>query len=447
MMVQYLNSEKRIEFILLSFGFSFIGAYCASILCEQLRLSIREKSKLLNSRILMTMMSISIGGVAIWCKHFIGISAVRYCIDDGTPIEVRHRIDFVLISLTCAVLLCHLGIYCCFKDPAFAVDKVDMISEFMAKASTMTIQELRTMDTSDSLLFKALFKDIHHLIAGGTVTASGVCSMHYLGMEGMVLDADREYDTGLVIAAILLAVTAAIVAYWIFFRLLALYPNIQIFRIISSLVVTAAVFGMHYTAMASVKFVYSEGKASVPHRDTISGNVAMTGAVTSAAIFVFLVLSVVIADLRSRLVGHHKTLKAIDIMMEKMKASNVRSSAVTATLNDYTSLRASGRRSVKVISSEFQQSIRFLFRVLIFKGDRGNHVHVDPSDSNVAPSESIQIDSVHRSPVRVANRDLSVRQFCQRLLGPPNKVETIRNQLITMTGERVRDRCTRSFYL
>jgi NO-binding membrane sensor protein with MHYT domain len=69
-------------------------------------------------------------------------------------------------------------------------------------------------------------------------------------MEAMVLDADVEYDSGLVFVSTVISLIAATAAYWILFRLLALYPQVEVLRLISSVIAAIAVNGMHYTGKA-----------------------------------------------------------------------------------------------------------------------------------------------------------------------------------------------------
>ncbi|MDO6805300.1 MHYT domain-containing protein, partial [Wenyingzhuangia sp. 1_MG-2023] len=83
------------------------------------------------------------------------------------------------------------------------------------------------------------------LLGAGLVTGLGVASMHYTGMEAMVMPGDMIYDPALVGASVLIAVGAAICAFWLSF-------NIHTFmmRSISSIIMAVAVCGMHYTGMA-----------------------------------------------------------------------------------------------------------------------------------------------------------------------------------------------------
>lgn len=85
------------------------------------------------------------------------------------------------------------------------------------------------------------------LVTGGTITGLGVATMHYLGMAGMRLEGQFEYDTVTVALSVVIAVVAATTALW---------AAVSIHGFLSSLgaavVMGVAVSGMHYTAMAAL---------------------------------------------------------------------------------------------------------------------------------------------------------------------------------------------------
>jgi NO-binding membrane sensor protein with MHYT domain len=67
-------------------------------------------------------------------------------------------------------------------------------------------------------------------------------------MEAMVIEhCKMTWNVGIVAASAIIAVVAATVAFWILFRLLALYPHYEILRIAGAVVAAVAVNGMHYT--------------------------------------------------------------------------------------------------------------------------------------------------------------------------------------------------------
>ena len=237
------------EYVALSFGLAFVGAYVAIHICEQFRLSSREnQSKILSRRMLLVLMACSIGGVAIWSMHFVGMAAVSFQDGDGNDLPLRYRYDLTLVSLVVVIVMAYIGILICSRDDVFLIDKIDTIDAFIEDTKKMSISEIRTLKINPmKITFLALTKNVMTLIYGGVITAAGVCIMHYIGMQAIVLDARIEWNYGVVAASVLIAIVAATAAYWILFRLLALYPQIEMLRLASSIVAAVAVNGMHYT--------------------------------------------------------------------------------------------------------------------------------------------------------------------------------------------------------
>src|SRR5262249_32963524 len=87
------------------------------------------------------------------------------------------------------------------------------------------------------------------LCLAGLITGTGVAIMHYTGMSAMLMQATIDYDRSLFIASIVIAVTAATVALWLSFRLEGM-----VMKLGASLIMGAAIAGMHYTGMAAAIF-------------------------------------------------------------------------------------------------------------------------------------------------------------------------------------------------
>ncbi|TXS03152.1 hypothetical protein EAO73_20805 [Streptomyces sp. col6] len=86
------------------------------------------------------------------------------------------------------------------------------------------------------------------LVTGGTITGLGVASMHYLGMAGMRLDGQFEYDTVTVTLSVVIAVVASTAALWAAVSIHGFLPSLG-----ASVVMGVAVSGMHYTGMAALR--------------------------------------------------------------------------------------------------------------------------------------------------------------------------------------------------
>ena len=140
------------------------------------------------------------------------------------------------------------------------MDRSDFINGFVAKVETMRIAEIRHKKHANEFIGSALFTNLLPLAIGGLFIAAGVCVMHYIGMMAMVFDGTILWDGGIVAASVLIALVAATAALWIMFRLLAMFPNIELLRVACAGVAAVAVNGMHYTGMAAATFHYIPNK-------------------------------------------------------------------------------------------------------------------------------------------------------------------------------------------
>lgn len=106
------------------------------------------------------------------------------------------------------------------------------------------------------------------LFTGGTITGLGVASMHYLGMAGMRLNGNLEYNTLTVSASVVIAVVAATAALWAAGQVRGFLWSVG-----ASLVMGLAVSGMHYTGMAALS-VHLHGTSNSPAGDSAAALLA-----------------------------------------------------------------------------------------------------------------------------------------------------------------------------
>jgi len=285
--------------VLLSIFTAFIGSYSTVILYEQYRLCSREnRPKLLSPHMLLVLMAISLGGIAIWTMHFVAMSSVKMYQSNGDEIIVRYRQDYTLISLFVVILFCYIGLRIGSYDSAFKDDKHDAIQKFMHDARTLTIDEIRRIKNVKIFILSRLFQNISVLLCSGMITATGVCIMHYLGMEAMSFKGYIVWNKGIVAASVLIAIVAATAAVWILYRLLSFFPNIEMLRFLCSVVAAIAVNGMHYCGQAAATFHYVSDKKQVPHTQSFDQQNSTIVAIVVSAVFLFTVLIISISDLR-----------------------------------------------------------------------------------------------------------------------------------------------------
>lgn len=179
--------------------------------------------------------AVALGGVGIWSMHFIAILAYRL------PIPVAFDVPLTAVSLLAAVLVTWIGLF------------------------LVTGRDL----------------SLARLCAAGLFVGSGVCLMHYLGMEAMRMAATLEYEPLIVVLSWVVAVVVATVGLLL---MLTMRKGLQ--RTVSAFVIGFAVSGMHYTAMygTTCRPTFSPGAAEGL---ALSGT-GMAGAVAAASIGVVL---------------------------------------------------------------------------------------------------------------------------------------------------------------
>lgn len=232
--------------------------------------------------------------------HFVALSSIQmYSPVDGTLIPVRFRHDLTIGSLVIVVFLCWVGLYIGSLDKVFTKDKNDAVQRFIKDARNMSIEEIRKIKSVKVLVLGSLFHSLGSLITAGVITATGVCIMHYIGMQAMVFDGRIEWNKGIVAASVLIAIVAATAAFWILFRLLSFFPRLEILRLACSVIAAIAVNGMHYCGQAAATITYVPNYAEkYSQYATSDQSTATAGALVASAILLFGVLILSIADLR-----------------------------------------------------------------------------------------------------------------------------------------------------
>ncbi|MGO1120565.1 MHYT domain-containing protein [Rhodovibrionaceae bacterium A322] len=144
----------------------------------------------------------TIGG-GIWAMHFIGMLALRL------PVTVNYDLLLTLISILVSILVTGIGLFCVsYGSP-----------------------------------------NPKKVVAGGLFMGSGISLMHYIGMTAIQANCLVTYDWRMVLASIVVGISASTLALWLTFNLTGLLR-----RVAGAVVMGLAISGMHYTAMAAASF-------------------------------------------------------------------------------------------------------------------------------------------------------------------------------------------------
>ena len=145
-------------------------------------------------------------GMGIWSMHFIGMLAF------SVPIPLRYNVLVTLVSLLIAI-----------ATSGFALG--------IASRSDLSLRRLAV---------------------GSVIMGAGICAMHYTGMAAIQIMPVITYQPSLVVASIVIAVTASFAALWLAFRLRNGQSGLMLLaRAGAAVAMGFAITGMHYTAMAA----------------------------------------------------------------------------------------------------------------------------------------------------------------------------------------------------
>jgi NO-binding membrane sensor protein with MHYT domain len=266
-MVKYNNN-----LVFVSYAVAFLGSYLTICLCEQLRLSYLRTTDNSSYEKLkwFILMGCALGGVGIWCMHFIGMSAMRMEDSAGNILTFYYNIPITITSLIVAMVVTSLGMMIMSYDRLFAKTKKEILDMFVNDLKHLSFTD--AMKVQDSTIFVLILtKDVRYLIAGGVVTGGGICIMHYTGMAAMTYYGHLTWNWGIVVASVFIAVIAATAAFGILFRLLSIFPGKESLRLMFAVIMGIAVCGMHYTGMEAAMFMY-DPQAAEEHPDRFSNS-------------------------------------------------------------------------------------------------------------------------------------------------------------------------------
>lgn len=189
-------------------------SFLVAIFASYIALDITGRLKDISNTIAVSLLWLIGGAIAmgagIWSMHFIGMLSFTI-----PGLTLRYDLFWTVLSLLVAILASGFALY------LFQVSKIR----------------------------------IEHYIAGGVILGLAIASMHYTGMEAMLITLNIRYLPILFFTSILIAVIASEAALWFALKsnqvVLKVRNRIKIF---SAIIMGFAICGMHYTGMAASVF-------------------------------------------------------------------------------------------------------------------------------------------------------------------------------------------------
>lgn len=201
-----LTSNYYLPLVMFSIIIAIIASFAA------LDLSIRiHKTKGIQSFLWLAGGSLAMG-LGIWSMHFIAMLAFHL------HIPVTYDLTLVILSIFPAIISSGLALF--------------IVSRY------------------------GYSRRKYQFTIGAFFIAVGIVTMHYTGMEAMVMKATLEYNPYLFILSVIIAYVVSFVALLLLFLAQKNYdsPGFWWRKVLSSIVMGLAVSGMHYTGMAAAIF-------------------------------------------------------------------------------------------------------------------------------------------------------------------------------------------------
>jgi PAS domain S-box-containing protein len=210
-------------------------------------------------------------GFGIWSMHYVGMLAFTL------PVTILYDLPTVIISLLAAIVASAIALIVVSRQVVSALN----------------------------------------LIWGSIFMGSGILAMHYIGMEAMRARAICSYDPVLLAVSGAIAVGGSLLALWLGCRFRADLSDVNIWRLLSAVVMGIAIAAMHYTGMAAATFSPMSGPVDYSHAVSVSA-LGITGIVTVT--FLLLGFTVFSSNIDQRLAAHRALAEELYLSKQMLQS-------------------------------------------------------------------------------------------------------------------------------
>ncbi|KAJ2901274.1 mhyt domain signaling [Zalerion maritima] len=195
-------------FIVVSYTVSFIGAASTLELINR-----RTSPKGTYNHFLLFSSAVSMGGISIWCMHFIGNRAIDLA-NQEPELQISYSSGYTALS--------------------FFVPIVVLLLAFIATGTNNAVSWWR-------------------IVVGGVLAGNAICGMHYLG-NASIENYTCVYSVVNIVGAAIIASVASIIALAVFFVFRATWNTSWWKRALCAVVLAGAVSGMHWCAVVGTQY-------------------------------------------------------------------------------------------------------------------------------------------------------------------------------------------------
>ena len=125
------------------FTLAFLGCYVATQLTEQLRIMKRQPSRVLGTGTTLLLLSLSLGGVAVWVMHLTSLATMTSTLPDGQRVPLSFGSGLTALSLLISALASIVGTYIASRDQFFYKTKTELGEIMKGDGQALTLREVR----------------------------------------------------------------------------------------------------------------------------------------------------------------------------------------------------------------------------------------------------------------------------------------------------------------
>lgn len=337
---------------------SALVAVGSSMLSMQLTRLSRDQTSLLSQQLSLIASSISLGA-GIWAVHFIGMLAYDICT------EVSYNPTVTMISVLPGILASYYAL------------------------NLMAENQL----------------DYRKLLQGGIAVGAGIGTMHYTGMLAMQMAPVLKFDIWWVLVSVIVAIGLSTLSLWagIFLnRQGTMRPAISI--LLGGLLLGSAITAMHYTGMASARFL---GQAQPGFNPDDNQSMSLALVITLVTVLIGIIAAAINALIRYRQ------------MLATIKASETRlftilNTAVDgiATMNSAGKILSCNKAVEELFGWTRAELIGKNISMLMREPDQSDHPHILKHTQANGQASIQDLDALRKDgtvfPVRLATGEVSL---------------------------------------
>jgi NO-binding membrane sensor protein with MHYT domain len=328
-----LYVEFRAAFISLTVAVAFIGTYGAVAACEQFRIAVC--SRVWDARYKhLLLVAVCLGGVCIWGEFYMSMSSFRLHDHTGKVVLKQYNTALCVSSIPVVIILTYIGLFIASTDSYFTRSKKEIV-EIYRTSSKSSEASLPLDMNSFTANFTVSTHQPYKIVVGSVFMSIAIVVMRIMGYASIYIPGRVIISNGPIVAHAIVSVIMSAVGFWMYFRLLSLYPSWDSFRLVCAVHGVALFTGVRFVSLSGVTFEY-DPTVSMPGEDvSITSTHLIVGVIITTVMTSFLVLVYVLSDLRGSLQRTNTQLRQADrallALLHRPAAERNLSNTTTAT--------------------------------------------------------------------------------------------------------------------